>query len=536
MHNIEVLDLFIAVAYMLGIVGLGLWFSRKRGSTSNSNTFFLAGNTLTWSVIGASLFASNISTVHLVGLAESGFIDGIVWGNFEWFSSFELILLALVFVPFYLKTRISTLPEFLENRYDGRSRMLLAIFSILAALFMHIGVSFYAGAVVFQEIFGIPIVISILVIAVAAGIYTIIGGLTSVAITDAVQSVVLILGSLTITLLAIFHLSDMGFNSFESLKQAVDPDRLKIVSFDEEKKGFTFFDMLFGHLVLGIWYWCTDQTIAQRILGAKTETHAKLGALFAGFLKILPVFIMVIPGILAYALFREQIGEDTKSVLPIMIMQLMPIGLKGLMIAALLAAVMSSVAAALNSCSTLIVFDVFEKLNPKLSDKAKIRIGRITGVVVLIAAVSWSPFLGSLGGIFEVINQLFAIFAPSIVAVFLWGILWRKGTANAAFYTLLLGSSFALLVFVVEKYIPISGIENFISSPDGLGINWLRQTYLYFIISTTLYFGISALDKSPQQVNETFFIRDMASSKNPLVLRITAVLVVLMLILYTVFY
>lgn len=532
MEEITTIDLLILVIYLLGIVGLGLWFSRKKTSTSSG--YFLAGNSLTWSVIGASLFASNISTVHLVGLAESGFIDGIVWGNFEWFSSFELIILALVFVPFYLRSKITTLPEFLENRYDNRSRVLLAIFSILAALFMHIGVSFYAGAVVFQEIFGLDILFSIIIIAIATGIYTIIGGLTSVVITETAQTFILILGSLIITLLAIFKLPEVGIDSLEAFKEAVDPDRLKAVSFDTEKKGFTFFDMLFGHLVLGIWYWCTDQTIAQRVLGAKSEIQAKLGALFAGFLKILPVFIMVLPGILAYALFREQIGSETKNVLPVMIMELMPIGLKGLMLAALLAAVMSSVAAALNSCSTLIVYDVFEKLTPGLSDKVKIRIGRITGVLVLVAAVSWSPFLGNLGGIFEVINQLFSIFAPAIVAVFLWGILSKRGTANAAFYTLLLGSSIALGVFVVEKYIPINGLINFISSPEGLGINWLRQTYIYFILSTILYFGISLFDKSPQLVDERFFIRNM--TLQPIVIRMTGLLVVIMLLIYAVFY
>jgi len=534
MHDISSIDVFIVIAYLVGIVGLGLWSGRKKSGTSSG--YFLAGKSLTWSVIGASLFASNISTVHLVGLAESGFIDGIVWGNFEWFSSFELILLALVFVPFYLRTRITTLPEFLASRYDDRSRVLLAIISILAALFMHIGVSFYAGAVVFQEIFGMNILLSIIIIAAATGVYTIIGGLTSVVITETAQTVILVFGSLVITLLAIFKLPEVGIDSLAGFKEAVDPDRLKAITFDTEKKGFTFSDMLFGHLVLGIWYWCTDQTIAQRVLGAKSEVQAQLGALFAGFLKILPVFIMVLPGILAFALFREQIGSETKSVLPVMIMQLMPIGLKGLMIAALLAAVMSSVAAALNSCSTLIVYDVFEKLNPDIPDKTKIRIGRITGVTVLVAAVSWSPFLGDLGGIFEVINQLFSIFAPSIVAVFLWGILSKRGTANAAFYTLLLGSAFALAVFVVEKYVPIHGIENYISSAEGLGINWLRQTYLYFILSTALYFGISFLDRSPQQVDEKFFVREVSTSKHPAVLRMTGILVLCMLLLYILFY
>jgi len=399
---------------------------------------------------------------------------------------------------------------------------------------MHIGVSLYAGAVVFENVFGLSIPVSILTIALATGIYTIVGGLTSVVITEAVQTVILIAGSFTITLLAIYRLPEIGITSYEELKVAVDPDRLKIVSFDTAKTGFSFTDMLFGHLILGIWYWCTDQTIVQRVLGARSEKQAKLGALFAGFLKILPVFIMVIPGILAFALFRQEIGNDTKSVLPVMITQLMPIGLKGLMVAALLAAVMSSVAAAINSCSTLIVYDVFNKLKPNLPDRRKIFIGRVTGVVVLLSAVVWSPFLGNLGTIFELINQMFSILAPSIVAVFLLGILSSRGTANAAFYTLLIGSLFAASVFIVEKYLPIGGISNYISSPEGLGINWLKQTYLFFIFSSLLYAAISYFDKKDQVIFPGFYLK--VRSPSSLVNWLSIGLILTMLVLYWTFY
>ena len=531
MNSISNIDLTIILIYILSIVGIGLWYSRTKRSTSEG--YFLAGKSLTWAVIGASLFASNISTVHLVGLAESGYRDGIVWGNFEWFSAFELIILAFVFIPFYIRAKITTLPEFLEKRYDSRSRILLAIFSIMAALFMHIGVSFYAGAVVFEKMFGLNIWVSILVIATVTGIYTIVGGLVSVVVTETVQTGILILGSLVITVLAIYQLPEVGIHSYEALKEAVDPDRFKAITFDESKKGFTFLDMLFGHLILGIWYWCTDQTIVQRVLGARSEKQAKIGALFAGFLKILPVFIMVVPGILAFALFKEDIGVDTKSVLPVMILRLMPVGLKGLMVAALLAAVMSSVAAALNSCSTLIVYDVFDKIESGLTDASKIRIGRITSAIVLVLAVAWSPFLGDLGAIFELINQMFSIFAPSIVVVFLWGIVSRRGTARAAFWTLLGGSLIAGSIFLIEKYATISGIENYISSMEGLGINWLRQTYVYFIFSSIIYVAVSYFDSSKQSISPSLYLRAISSSKE--VNYLSIILVVVMLIIYAIF-
>ena len=493
MKSMASVDIVVLVAYFILIVVIGLLAGR--GARKTSDGYFLGGRTLMWPIIGASLFASNISTVHLVGLAESGYLYGIVWGNFEWFSVLELMLLAFVFVPFFLRTRISTLPEFLEKRYDSRSRVVMAVFSILAALFMHIGVSLYAGAVVFEKMFGIDIIWSVVIIGLATGLYTVIGGFISVVVTESLQTILLIAGSLVLTLCAIYSLPDVGVNNLSDLRQSIGSDRLSAIDFNSTHHGFTFIDMLLGHLVLGIWYWCTDQTIVQRTLGARSLEHGQLGAIFAGFLKILPVFIVVFPGILAYALFRSEIGEDSRSVLPFMIMNLLPAGLKGLMLASLLAAVMSSVAAALNSCSTLIVFDVFGKLNPSLPDHSKILIGRVTGVVVLVAAVAWSPFLAHLGTIFELINQMFSIFAPSIVAVFLWGVLSRRGTSNASFWTLSGGSLFALSVFIVEKYIPIQGITKFISNPEGLGIHWLRQTFIFFVFSTALYFVISFLDR-----------------------------------------
>jgi SSS family solute:Na+ symporter len=409
----------------------------------------------------------------------------------------------------------------------------MAVFSILAALFMHIGVSLYAGAVVFEEMFGVSIIWSVIFIGVATGVYTVIGGFISVVVTESLQTILLIAGSVVLTVFAINGLSDVGINDLSQLKQSIGSDRLSAISFDSAQHGFTFADMLLGHLVLGIWYWCTDQTIVQRTLGARSLEHGQLGAIFAGFLKILPVFIVVLPGILAYALFRNEIGEDSRSVLPFMIMNLLPVGLKGPMLAGLLAAVMSSVAAALNSCSTLIVFDVFGRLNPSLPDPVKILIGKITGVVVLVAAVAWSPFLAQLGTIFELINQMFSIFAPSIVAVFLWGVLSRKGTPDASFWTLTAGSLFALIMFIIEKYIPIQGIDNFISNPEGLGIHWLRQTFIFFVFSSALYFFISYLDRK-ERGGETFVYRIPSPSMTVVILSV--ILVLSLSTVYVIFY
>jgi solute:Na+ symporter, SSS family len=531
MSTLPTPDLIVLVIYMVAIVLIGV--RAGRNASASSDGYFLANKSLMWPMIGASFFASNISTVHLVGLSESGFKHGIVWGNFEWFSVVELIILAFVFIPFYIHTRITTLPEFLEKRYDKRSRMLLAIFSIFAALFMHIGVSLYAGAVVFQTMFHIDILLSILIIAVATGIYTVIGGFVSVVVTETVQTVLLLAGSFTVLWLAIYKLPEVGIHSYGDLQAAVGADRLKAVSFDSSTRGFTFMDMLLGHLVLGLWYWCTDQTIVQRALGARSAMQAQLGALFAGFLKLLPVFLMVIPGILAYALFREQVGTETKSVLPVLIMNLMPVGIRGLMLAAILAAVMSSVAAALNSCSTLVVFDVFDKLRPGLPDKAKVRIGKITTALVLVLAVSWSPFLADLGSIFELINQMFSIFAPAIVAVFLWGVVSTRGTATASFWTLTGGSLAGLCVFIIEKYIPIGGVANYISSPQGLGIHWLTQTYLFFFFSSAIYFSVTWLDRKGERFSGFNFTPGLPPAR---VVGVSVILMIALVAVYLFFY
>ena len=534
MSKISSSDYCTIVIYLLGIVLLGLYYGRKTNKTSTG--YFFAGNSLKWPVIGASLFAANISTVHLVGLAESGYVDGIVWGNFEWFSSFELILLALIFIPFYLRTKIKTLPAFLAIRYDERSRTLLAIFSVLSALFMHIGVSMYAGAIVFNEIFGLDIFVSVLIIAISTGIYTIVGGLNSVVITETLQTIILIIGALTLTVLAIMKLPQINIYSLTDLRNALNSDHLSAVSFNAEKTGFTFFDILLGHLVLGIWYWCTDQTIVQRVLAAESINQARLGAIFAGFLKILPVFIMVIPGVLAFLLFKEDIGDSTKNVLPTMIVKLLPVGLKGLMIAALLAAVMSSIAAALNSVSTLIVYDIMPKIRKNLSDSLKIKLGRFFGVATLVFAVIWSPFIGSLGGIFEVINQLFAIFAPSIVAVFLWGILFKVGTSNASLYTLIIGSLLPFVFFIIEKFVMIHNISNYISSSSGLHINWLRQTYLNFILASLIYFTISFVERGWRTIKIEFNEELLPLQIQSYFKWSMATLIIVLLIIYCIFY
>ncbi len=496
-QSISIIDSVIIIIYLLGILVIGILSVKFRKMTSEG--YFLAGRGLNWLLVGAALFASNISTIHLVGLAASGYNEGLVWGNFEWLAAVTLIMLGLIFAPFYFKSKISTLPEFLEKRYDSRSRTLMAFIAIIGALFVHIGMSLYAGAVVFKTFFGINVLTSILVISVITTIYTVLGGLKAVVVTETVQSVILILGAILLTGFAVFALSDYGINTIAELKENLKPGQLKILHSRESLEllggdtGLTWYACLLGYPVLGLWYWCSDQTIVQRVLGAKSKRDAQLGPILAGFLKILPVFILVFPGVIAYVLFKDIIGTDANMALPVMISELLPVGLKGLMAATLLAALMSTIAAALNSSATLVAVDIVKRIQPEISDQRQIRIGRYAAVAVMLLAMAWSTQGGKFSSIFEAINKIASAIAPPVAVVFLFGVFSRKGTSQAAFITLISGLVMGIIAFCLD-FEPISG---YMYLTKGLGIPFMMQAWWLFVLCTVIYFTASRFTKKP---------------------------------------
>jgi len=494
MEHISLIDSIIIVVYLVGILVIGIVSVKLKNMTSDG--YFLAGRGLNWVMVGAALFASNISTIHLVGLAASGYNEGLVWGNFEWLASITLIMLGLIFAPFYFKSKISTLPEFLEKRYDSRSRTVLAFIAIIGALFVHIGMSLYAGAVVFETFFGINIFTSILVISIVTTIYTVVGGLKAVVVTETIQSVILIAGAVLLTGFAIFALGDHGITTLAELKANLKPGQLTMLHSKESltalgeggfDSGLTWYACLLGYPVLGLWYWCSDQTIVQRVLGAKTQTDAQLGPIFAGFLKLLPVFILVFPGVIAYVLFKDIIGTNANMALPVMINQLLPVGLKGIMAATLLAALMSTIAAALNSSATLVAVDIVKRMKPETTDKAQIKIGRYASVVVMILAMLWSTQGDKFTSIFEAINKIAAAIAPPVAVVFLFGVFSKRGTRQAAFYTLIIGLVLGLIAFCID-FTPISG---YMYLTKGLQIPFMMQAWWLFVICAVIYFAIS---------------------------------------------
>ena len=488
--RIPVLDLIIIVVYLVGITVVGILATRRQRMTAS--TFFLAGRSLRWGMVGAALFASNISTIHLVGLAASGYNEGLVWGNFEWMAVFTLILLGLVFSPFYFKSKISTLPEFLERRYSPASRTFVAFMSLAAALFIHIGMSLYAGAAVFQQFFGIDVLVSILIISLITLLYTALGGLRAVVVTETIQSGILVLGAITVTVCALWALPEHGIHTFAEFKSALRPDQLNMIHTDNSA-GLAWYAVLLGYPVLGIWYWCTDQTIVQRVLGAKSERDAQLGPLFAGYLKILPVFFMVFPGVVGYVLFKDVIGSDSNQTLPVLINELVPTGLRGLISAGILAALMSTIAAALNSSGTLIATDIVKRFRPEISDSKQVQVGRISSVVIMLLAMLWSTQGGRYSSIFEAINAIAAHLAPPITTVFLWGVLWRGGTKQASIVTLSIGFFLGAISFLLD--LPVIGSEKLIT--ENLGIPFLMQAWWMFCICSVIYVLVSLATPPP---------------------------------------
>jgi solute:Na+ symporter, SSS family len=470
------IDIVISALYILGIVAVGLWAGMKKNkavTSTASNDYFLAGKTLKWPMIGLALFATNISCLHLVSLAQSGFDSGLLNGNFEWMAIFTLILLALFFVPFYLKSNVATLPDFLEKRYNRACRDWLAIVSIVSAVIIHIAFSFLAGGIVLKTLFGVDMYVSVIVIALLTGIYTIIGGLRAVVITESIQTVVLLAGAIIITVIC-FEKTGGWSSLTQTLRDTHNLDKLSMLRPSGDASGMPWYAVFLGYPVLGIWYWCADQTIVQRVLGAKDVNHGRVGALFCGVVKLLPVFIFVLPGLMAFVLAQRGVFDissiqhvdasgktitETKGIYTLMITQLVPTGLVGVLAAALLSGLMSQISGALNSIATLASFDLYKRFKPDASDLQLVKVGRLSAAIALVASIALLPLLNQYESLFNGINDVIAHIAPPITTVFVLGIFWGKASAKSAQYTLWLGSLLGAVVFAVNKLMPGAAIS-----------------------------------------------------------------------------
>jgi solute:Na+ symporter, SSS family len=472
------LDWTIIAIYLVGVVGIGVaagFLRRKNERGGEGGHYFLAGNTLPWPVIGLAMFAANISTVHLVSLAETAYKFGLVYGNFEWMAGFTLILLALFFAPLYLRSRVATLPDFLERRFNRGCRDILSVISLFSAIVIHMGVALYTAGWVLRGILGLApgatifgvdaLMLFIAVLGVLTGIYTMLGGLLAVVWTESVQTVLLLVGAVVITVTGFVKVG--GWTALAHTL-ATHPHPLAGVASSQvtwgtgnflnmarganDPSGLAWYSILLGYPVLGIWYWCCDQTIVQRVLAAKDEKNARLGPLFCAFLKIFPVFLFVLPGVICVALvqqnyFHGAAPQTATATYTFMLTHLLPVGLKGLVAAAMLAAAMQTCSAALNSSATLVAYDLFKRYRPALGDHQLVTIGKITTVVGTVLAIVCSPLFGHYDTIFQGINKLISYVAPPITAVFLLGVFWKRASGKSAFITLIAGIVMGLVAF-----------------------------------------------------------------------------------------
>jgi SSS family solute:Na+ symporter len=484
------LDLAIIGVYFVIVFCIGLYFARKERTSTD---YFLASRDIGWFFIGASLFVSNISTEHFIGLSGTGASSGLAVGHFEWLACLMLLILGWVFVPFYLRTNVFTMPEFLERRFNRQCAVYLAAISIIAYIFTKISVQLYAASVVLERIAGWSLVKTAIVLVIATGIYTIAGGLAAVIYTDTVQTLILITGAVALTVIGLHrvggleHLRTMVPESyFHMMKPVSDPN-------------FPWTGIFFGAPILGIWYWCTDQVIVQRVLSARDEGHAKAGTIFAGFLKILPVFMLVLPGIIAFALFPDQLANKPDYAYPTLVLNLLPVGLVGLVMAALLAAVMGAMSSVFNSASTLVTLDFYKKIRPEASEAQLVNFGRIaTGVMVLLGLL-WVPFIHLISSqLYIYLQSVQAYISPPIAACFVLGILWPRLNGQGAISSLLAGFVLGAVRFVAElaaaQGAQFSGLMEWL-----VKMNFLHYAIFMFVVCCVILVGVSLATPAPDR-------------------------------------
>ncbi|HMV48061.1 MAG TPA: sodium:solute symporter [Blastocatellia bacterium] len=481
------IDYVVLALYFAVIFAIGWYHSRKERTTAD---YFLASRDVAWWAIGASLFSSNIGSEHFIGLAGSGASTGMAAGHFEWLASLMVLTLGWVFVPFYLRSNVYTMPEFLERRYNGACRTYLAGISLIAYVFTKIAVAIFAGAIVLKAVLGWGMVKSSLALVIATGIYTVAGGLAAVIYTEVIQTVILVVGALVLMFIG---LDQVG--GWAGLQAKVPADFFHMMK-PSSDASFPWTGIFFGAPILGIWYWCTDQVIVQRVLSAKDIGHARAGTVVAGFLKILPVFMLIVPGMIARALYPQEMTADSNAAFPLLVVRLMPAGLQGVMVAAMLAALMSSLSAVFNSSSTIFTMDFYKKFKPLASERELVNIGRLATVLMIVLSLSWIPYIDRVSSqLWIYLQSVQAYVSPPIAAVFLFGLFWKRINAQGAIASLLTGFVLGAARFILEVVYagqPLTGFLDFY-----VRMNFLHFAVLMFVICLIVLITVSLITPAP---------------------------------------
>ena len=510
MSSLETLDWVVIGLYFLALAVVVWWSSRHQETSAD---YFLAGRNIGWFAIGGSLFASNIGSEHIVGLAGQGASTGMAMAHWE-LHAWVLVMLAWIFVPFYYRSGVYTMPEFLEKRFNARSRWILSVVSLVAYVLTKVSVTVYAGALVFQTLlpdtFGSPenaFWIGAVSTVVLTGIYTVLGGFRAVLYTDTIQAVILLIGSACITYFGLQLLG--GWSEMQdACRQQADRFALWRPNSDPD---FPWLGVMIASPIIGIWYWCTDQYIVQRTLAARNLKTARRGALFGAFLKVWPVFIFLVPGMIGHALNeRGLITIPTKmvdgvsvingdQVFPTMVSSLLPAGLRGLVVGGLLAALMSSLSSLFNSSAALFTVDIYEKLRPGQSEKQLVKVGRMATAVVVILGLMWIPVMPliSEGGLYQYLQSVQGYLAPPITAVFLLGLFWRRANSHGSTWTLTIGFALGLFKLTMQAFFGEGKMED----PQALAwlgdFNFLYFTGVLFVISVGVMVIVSLMTAPP---------------------------------------
>jgi len=511
---------WVAVAGYFGLMLVIVWWvflQKQRTSTD----YFLASRNMSWFVVGSSIFSTNIGSEHIVGLAGQGSTSGMGMAHWE-LHAWVVVMLSWVFVPFYYRSKVFTMPEFLERRFNPTARWILSVVSLVAYVFTKVSVTVYAGGVVFNvllpeihiqvtETFVLDAFwIGALLTVVLTGIYTVLGGLRAVVYTDTAQTVILIIGSFFITL---FGLSKLG--SWSELQTICRSNAANFALWrPNSDPNFPWLGILIASPIIGIWYWCTDQYIVQKALSAKDLQNARRGALWGSFLKVWPVMIFIVPGLIGYALHQKGLINipmkiangrevlDGDKVFAVMVSSLLPVGLRGLVVSGLLAALMSSLSSLFNSCASLFTVDIYEKINPKASERHLVTVGRIATLVVVVTGIIWIPVMQrvSQGGLYKYLQDVQSYLAPPITAVFLLGLFFKRINGKGAVAGLVIGFVAGMAKLALQAL--TGGNDPVITSPDWLVFvgqyNFLFASGWLLLISIVVIVGMSLLTAPPK--------------------------------------
>ncbi len=512
MKSLETLDWIFIAGYFLVLFGLAIWVILKKND--NTEDYFLAGRNIGWFVVGASIFASNIGSEHVVGLAGTGASDKIPLLIYE-LHAWVVLLLGWVFLPFYARSGVFTMPEFLEKRFSAKSRWFLSLVSLIAYIITKVSVTIYAGGIVVSALLGIDFWVGALSTVVLTGVYTVFGGMRAVVYTETLQAVVLVIGAAALTFIGLQEVggfaemkATLGADYFDMWRPPSDPD-------------FPWPSLLITSSIVGIWYWCTDQYIVQRTLTAKNLKEGRRGAIWGALLKLMPVFLFLIPGIIALTLKTKGVihYDSADEAFPVLMSNLLPAGLRGLVAAGLLAALMSSLASVFNSCSTLFTVDIYKKLRPETPEKRLVAIGRVATGIVVVLGIFWIPIMQNISGVlYEYLQSVQAYIAPPIAAVFLLGIFWKRINAQGAYATLVIGFIIGAARIILELSADSFDEGSFLHTIGTVNFLTFGAWFFLFCIILTIAVSFAYPMQSEEQLSgmtfSTLTAEDKASTKN----------------------